>query len=84
MKYCKNYLPYSLLAALCSLTPDSLETLYLRDQRSICGLLKENFDHVLRLKHSVRTILSYFRHRRVKRTALLKRMRQHVKPIIKI
>jgi hypothetical protein len=84
MKYCKNYLPQSLLSALCSLTSDSLETLCLRDQRSISGLLKENFDHVLRLKHSVRTISSYFRHRRVKRTALLKRLRQHVKPIIKI
>jgi len=84
MKYCKNYLPYSILASLCSLTPETLETNYLKDQKSIQVLIKENFDYVLRLKRSVRVILSHLRHRRLRRTALIKRMKAHVKSIIKI
>jgi hypothetical protein len=72
MKYTKNIMPLTILQALTSL--DSLDSYLYTDRNPLLVLFKSNFEYVLRLKRSVRTILSFYRRRRIVRAALLKRM----------
>ncbi len=75
MKYTKNIMPLTILQSLTSL--DALDSYLYCDRNPLLTLLKSNFDYVLRLKRSVRTILSCYRLRKIVRAALLKRMHQH-------
>lgn len=79
MKYTKNIIPLTILQSLTSL--DALDSYLYTDRNPLLALLKSNFDYVLRLKRSVRTILSCYRRRKIVRAALLKRMQVH-QPII--
>jgi len=74
MKYCKNYLPFGLLSSLCGGTTPT----------TILGLMKENFENVLRLKRAIKAIVSSFRSRKIRQAALIKRMQKHQSKIIKI
>lgn len=74
MKYCKNYLPFGLLSSLCGGTTPT----------TILGLMKENFENVLRLKRVIKAIVSSFRSRKIRQAALIKRMQKHQSKIIKI
>lgn len=82
MKYTKNIMPLTILQSLTSL--DGLDSNFYIDRNPLLLLLKSNFDYVLRLKRSVRTILSFYRRRKIVRAALLKRMKNHEPKIVLI
>ena len=82
MKYTKNILPLTIMQSLTSL--DALESYLYTDRNPLLVLLKSNFEYVLRLKRSVRIILSFYRRRKIVRAALLKRMQDHKPKIILI
>ena len=82
MKYTKNILPLTIMQSLTSL--DALESYLYTDRNPLLVLLKSNFEYVLRLKRSVRIILSFYRRRKIVRAALLKRMLDHKPKIILI
>ena len=46
--------------------------------------MKENYEHVLILKRAVKVISNYFRSRKLRRVALIKRMTKHSKKVIKM
>ena len=75
MKYTKNIMPITIMQSVTSL--EGLDHFLYTDRNPLLVLLKTNFEYVLRLKRSVRTILSFFRRRKIVRTALLKRMKEH-------
>jgi|LauGreDrversion4_2_1035121.scaffolds.fasta_scaffold28799_3 hypothetical protein len=75
MKYTKNIMPITIMQSVTSL--EALDHFLYIDRNPLLVLLKTNFEYVLRLKRSVRTILSFYRRRKIVRAALLKRMKEH-------
>lgn len=73
MKYTKNIMPLTIMQSLTSI--DALDSYLFIDRNPLLLLLKSNFDYVLKLKRSVRIILSFYRKRKIMRAALLKRMK---------
>lgn len=65
------------------MSQDFLES-NLQRETFVLNILKENFEHVLKLKRAVRVIQSVMRLRRLRRKALIKRMAKHIPKIVKI
>ena len=78
MRFCKNVLPLTLLRGLCSWTPGMLR------EQFVLPIMKENFEHVLRMKRAVTVIQSCLRTRKVRRAALLKRAKRHEGQMVKL
>lgn len=83
MRFCKSALSLSILQALCG-PQEFLNGSHCNQikERFILPLLKENFENVLRQKRAVRVITSCMRLRRIRRAALLKRVRKHEQKIV--
>ncbi len=82
MRYAKNIMPLAIVQSLLNL--DSLESLRFTEHNPLLTILKENFSYVLRLKRSVRIIISFYRRRKLVKSALLKRMKNHEPKIVLI